>query len=177
VAENTPGRRVFGMSRPSKESAVSQALTLVAPAETAFTSRWRLTTLQRLDADLYARIQEQQDLYDSAMLKGTDDEVREQSAAMVRGWRAACQRMERPLQPDDAYLVGHDPTSFTRVVIGHHTQSAARTQYVEGQTTIFVTPDEVAALFTSMTALRTVKALFPDAEIMEVTPSKKGQDA
>ena len=171
VAGIAPCRRAFSMSRPVKESVVASALSLVAPAQTAFTSRWRLTTLQRLDAELYARLIEQQDLYDQAMLMGSDDDVREQSQAMVRGWRAACSRMERPIQPDDAYLLGHDPNSFTRVVIGHHTQSIARTQYIEGQTTIFVTPDEVAALFASMTALRTVKALFPDSEIVEVRPS------
>lgn len=159
------------MTRPAKESVVGTALALVAPAEQAFTSRWRLSTLQRIDPELHALLIEQQDLYDGAMLMGTDADVAEQSQAMVRGWRAACAAMEKPLQADDAYLVGSNLDSFTTVVIGHCKGSAARHQVKDGQTVIFVTPDEVAAMFAGMTALRSVKQLFPDAEVINVTPT------
>lgn len=156
------------MTRAAKETVVSQALSLVGPAERSFSSRWRLSTLQRVDPDLHARIVEQRDLYDAAMLMGSDEDVKVQSEAMVRGWRAACQRMEQPLQPDDAYLVGTNLDTFTRVVIGHHKGSAARQQVQDGHTVIFITPDEVAAMFGAMTALKTVKELFPDSEILNV---------
>lgn len=152
-----------------KPDAISAALALVAPAEQAFTSRWRLSTLARVDPGLHQLLQEQRDLYDSALLKGSDTDVREQSQAMVRGWRAACQRMEAPLMEDDAYLVGSNLDTFTTVIIGHHKGSAGRQQVKDGHTVIFVTPDEVASLFAGMTALRQVKALFPDAEIMGLT--------
>jgi hypothetical protein len=146
----------------------SQALALVAPAETAFTSRWRLSTLERLDPELHARLEEQRGLYDYALIAGSDDEVRVQSEAMVRGWRAACARMEKPLQPDDAYFVGTNLDTFTRVVIGYHKQSMSRVQYIDGAECFFLTPDEVASLFAALKALRSVKEMFPDAELLSV---------
>lgn len=153
-----------------KSSTVANALALVGPAESAFTSRWRLSTLARVNEELHRLLNEQRELYDTALLMGTDAEVKEQSEAMVRGWRAACAALEQPLQDDDAYMTGTDLNTFTTVVIGDHRQSAARHQVKDGYSVVFVTPDEVAALFGSFTTLRTVKDLFPDAEI--ITPTR-----
>ncbi|EQB03903.1 hypothetical protein [Sphingobium sp. HDIP04] len=151
-----------------RASAVAQALSLVSPAEQAFKSRWRFSTLERIDADLAQAVNEQQALYDSALLKGSDADVRIQSEAMVRGWRAACQRMENPLQPDDAYFVGFDVVTGTKVCIADHKGCQARAQQVEGQQVIFVTPDEVARLMGGVSAITKIKGAFPDAEIMNL---------
>lgn len=147
-------------------SAVSKALALVAPAENAFKSRWRFSTLEKLDPELAQAVREQDALYDSAMLKGSDEDVRLQSEAMVRGWRAACQRMEHPLQQDDAYFIGFDVKTGTKVCIADHKGCAARAQQVEGQQVVYVSPDEVARLMGGVSAITNVKGLFPDAEIM-----------
>ena len=147
-----------------KASVTAKALSLVTPAEMAFKSRWRMSTLERVDPDLAQALREQQALYDSAMLKGTDDDVRVQSEAMVRGWRAACQKMEHPLQEDDAYFIGFDTFTGTKVCIADHKACAARAQQVHGQKVLLVTPDEVAKLMGGMTALTQVKGAFPDAE-------------
>lgn len=151
-------------------AAISECLAMVAPAEAAFRSRWRMSTLERLDRDLHDRVEEQRALYDSAILKGSETEARMQAEAMVRGWRAACQRMEHPLQPDDAYFVGLDLKTGTKVVIAECKQSAARAQQVEGERCVFLTPHEVAAMLGGLEVLKQSKTLFPDAEIVEVYP-------
>jgi hypothetical protein len=147
-------------------SVVAQALALVTPAERAFKSRWRVSTLERIDSDLAQAVNEQQALYDSALLKGSDADVRLQSEAMVRGWRAACQRMEHPLQEDDAYFIGFDTQTGAKVCIADHKACAARAQQIHGEKVMLVTPDEVAKLMGGMTALTQIKGAFPDAEFM-----------
>lgn len=155
-------------SRPDNR-VVSDCLAMTAPAETAFRSRWRLGTLLRIDAELHQALVEQIDLYNAALVTGTDAEAREHAAAMVRGWRAACAALEAPLQPDDAYFVGFDPNTGTRVVIAEQQTSAARVQSVAGERVVMVTPDEVARLIAGMTVIAEAKQFFPDAEIMGVT--------
>ncbi len=159
----------------TKPSIVSEAMALVAPAESAFTSRWRLSTLARLDPELAKRLEEQRMLYDHSLVAGTDADTKEQAGAMVRGWRAAVARMEAPLINDDAYFVGMDVTTHTCVVIGHAKQSVARAQMLAkgdmaGRPCIFMTPDEIARLIGGFEALKATKALFPDAEVVELFP-------
>ncbi len=162
------------MSPAQKDAAlVADCLALVAPAEAAFRSRWRLGTLQRIDPDLHQLLLEQIDLYDVALLTVSDHrEVRKQSEAMVRGWRAACARLEAPLQPDDAYLVGYDPHKGLRVVISDQAASVARVQNSKpGERVMIVTPDEVARMMTAWSIVADTKALFPNAEVVSVTPA------
>lgn len=147
---------------------VSECLALVAPAETAYRSRWRLGTLARLDAGLYGLLVEQIDLFNAALVTGTVSEVREHAAAMVRGWRAACARLEAPLVPDDAYLMGFDANTGTRVVVSEQLGSIGRIQRVAGDRVMMVTPDEVARMVAGMAVIAEAKQFFPDAEIMEV---------
>lgn len=149
-----------------KPSVVAECLALVAPAESAFRSRWRTSTLKRLDPELYQLLAEQIDLYETSLITGSDEDTRDQAAAMVRGWRAACARMEAPLEDDDAYFTGYDESTLTKVVIGPFMASVARVQFVKGERLILVTPDEVARLVGGMGALLEVKAIFPDAEIL-----------
>lgn len=147
----------------------SKALALTNPAETAFRSRWRLGTLLRVDPELHGLLVEQIDLYNTALITGTDRELEEQAAAMVRGWRAACGALEAPLVADDAYLVGFDPNTGTRVVVSDQIGSMARIQAVNGERVVMVTPDEVARMVAGMTIIAEAKRLFPDAEVMSVT--------
>lgn len=145
---------------------VAELMAMVAPAETAFRSRWRLGTLARLDPELHDRLCEQIGLYDQSLVTGTDAEAREQAQAMIRGWRAACAALERPLQPDDAYLTGWDANTNTIVVIADCSASGARAQVAAGQKILCVTPDEVARLVAGMNIIAGAKSLFPDAEVI-----------
>lgn len=145
---------------------VSECVALVAPAENAFRSRWRLSTLKKVDADLCDRLVEQIGLYNQAMVTGTVTDAREQAQAMVRGWQAACAALESPLLPDDAYQVGYDYESGTRVVVADHQGSVARVQAVKGERVVMVTPDEVARIVGGLGIIAEAKSFFPDAEII-----------
>ena len=154
---------------------VGQALATAGPAETAFRSRWRLGTLKRINANLHGLLLEQIDLFNTALVTGSDSEVRLQTEAMVRGWRAACAALEAPLQADDAYLVGFDPNTGTRVVVAEQMASVARVQSVAGERVVLVTPDEVARMVAGMAIVAEAKRLFPDAEIMQIAPDPRLQ--
>lgn len=148
---------------------VAECLALVAPAETAYRSRWRLGTLKRLDPELHGLLVEQIDLFNMSLVTGTAQEARDHAAAMVRGWRAACGALEAPLQADDAYLVGFDHNTGTRVVVAEQLSSVARVQGGPGERVILVTPDEVARMVAGMAVIAEAKRLFPDAEVMSVS--------
>lgn len=145
---------------------VTQCMEMVAPAETAYRSRWRLSTLKRVDADLHQALTEQIDLYNTALVTGSYAEARLQADAMVRGWRAACAKLESPALPDDAYQTGFDYNTGTRVVIAEQQASIARVQRVAGERVVMVTPDEVARMVAGMGIFAEVKTLFPNAEIL-----------
>lgn len=154
-----------------RHDVVAACLAMVGPAETAFRSRWRLSTLLRVNADLHAAINEQIDLYNTALVTGTDAEARLQSEAMVRGWRAACAALESPLLADDAYLTGYDINTNTRVVIAEQQGSLGRVQRLNGDKVMIVTPDEVARMMAGMAVITEAKGFFPDAEIISFGPA------
>jgi hypothetical protein len=158
------------------ETLVADLMQMVGKAETAFRSRWRLATLARLDPELHNLLCEQIDLYDRALVTGTDAEAREQAEAMVRGWRAAVSALESPLQPDDAYLTGWDSDTNTVVVIAQCSGSGARAQIAKGQRIVCVTPDEVAKLVAGINIIAQAKSLFPDAEVVRFVPSASEQE-
>lgn len=151
------------MIAQASPAVVAECLAMVAPAEAAFHSRWRLTTLERVDPELHQLLHEQIDLYSTALIAASADELREQSGAMVRGWRAACGVMEA--QPHDAYLVGLDWATKTRVVISDQKQSMAHVSGHEECRVVAVSPDEVAKLIGSLGIVALTKEHFPDAEL------------
>jgi hypothetical protein len=158
-----------------KPTLVAECLAMVAPAETAFRSRWRLSTLKRVNPDLHQMLCEQIDLYDDALLRGSDADLKAQAEAMVRGWRAACSALEAPLQADDAYFVGQDWESGTRVVISDCRQSVGRVQAIKDQAgnpgkVIMITPDEVARMVAGLNMIAAAKSVFPDAEVISIYP-------
>lgn len=166
------------MSRHSipTESLVAELMAMVGQAETAFRSRWRLATLQRLDPELHQLLLEQMSLYDRALVTGTDEDAREQANAMVRGWRAAVKALESPLQTDDAYLTGWDPNTDTIVVIAECSGSGARAQVTKGRKIVVVTPDEVAKIVAGLNIVVQAKSLFPDAEVVRFAPCASAEE-
>lgn len=144
---------------------VADCLAMVAPAEAAFHSRWRMSSLKRVDAELHEMLTDQQELYGSACVMGTDEEARLQSEAMVRGWVAACTRMETEQAPEDAYLMGMDDVSGIQVVIAEHKGSRDALAKRYGEPLILITPNEVAVMLGAQALLRETKKYFADAEI------------
>lgn len=131
-----------------------------------YESRWTLRALLRTDHNLHELIQEQLSLFHEACLLGEDAEIVEQGEAMCRGWMAAVRRMEQSGEPDDAYLLGQH--GGTVVAIGAQRAASARVRELHGDRVVWLTPDEVAAMFAGIQDVGKVKALWPDAEIVEV---------
>ena len=149
---------------------VAECMAMVGQSEAAFRSRWRMSTLERVDKELHDLLCEQVDLYSTELISGTTNDLREQSAAMVRGWSAAVRCMEGSGDPDDAYLTGLDWETKTRVVISNSKQSIEHVKAEDGVRLVAVSPDEVAKLFGSLGIVSLTKQHFPDAELIEIRP-------
>lgn len=156
----------------SDQAVVSEALALVSPAAGAFEGRWTMSALKRIDADLHEALVDQQRMFNAAIVTGSKHDVREHAEAMVRGYAAAVRCMEASGADDDAYMVGLDARTGTRVAIGQTKHSIGRVQRVHGEQCVFMTPDEVAKLVAGSQMLASIKSVFPDAEVVDVFPNE-----
>lgn len=143
----------------------------VARAAEAFDRRWTMRALQRVDKDLAERFMAQRDDYDRALVTGSGAEAEEQAGGLIRGYAAITRRMEASGEADDAYLLGQAGNGL-KVAIGHSKASIGRVQELHGERVVWMTPDEVAALMAGMGELAKVKALLPDAEIVNLYPAE-----
>src|SRR6187402_1522734 len=140
----------------SVSDSVSLWLQRISEAAQAFEMRWTMLTLQRVDADLAARLADQRNLWVEAVIRGARIDVDRQGAAMVRGYVAAAAALEAADVPDEAYQVGRDPRSGIVVAIGAQKAAGERAREAYGDKVIHITPDEIAALFGQIEALRTI---------------------
>jgi hypothetical protein len=136
-------------------------------AAAAFESRWTRRALRRVDPELERLLGEQWQLFSDALGEGMDQWIVIQGEAMVRGWHAAIARMVA--EPADAWLMGEDQASGMRVAISDQRASEATVRERYGDGVIFLTPDEVAAMATTLQRVGVVKALWPGAEVLRVT--------
>jgi hypothetical protein len=140
-------------------------------AAALFERRWTMRALRRIDPDIAQRIVEQRDLLNRALVVGDAAEVETHGAAMCRGWAAAIRVMEAAGEADDSYQVGFDPKTGTRVAIGQNLAGVDRVAEMHGDRVVFLTPDEVASLFSSVEgfkAIAAVKRRFPGAEVVDI---------
>ena len=89
--------------------------------------------------------------------------------AAARGYAEAAQALQDAGEADDAYMIGEDPRTGFRVIIGQ--QRAAARRELNGKAVIWITPDEVAAVLANLEAFKpiaAVKTFFPGAEILYV---------
>lgn len=145
-------------------------LAAISQAAQAFEARWTMLALRRVDADLATRLHEQRNLFVEAYVTGEIADVDVHGAAMCRGYVVAIAAMESVGVPDDAYQLGQCPKTGTLVAIGDQKAAVNRVREVYGDGVIFISPDEVASLFASVEALKSVgvvKQRFPGAEIVE----------
>jgi hypothetical protein len=143
----------------------------VSKAAANYERRWTWAALKRVDPDIATRLFAQRDLFGRAAVTGTGDEVEVHAAALCRGYAAAVKALEAADEPDDAYLLGRDPRSGFTVAVGHQKAAADRVAELHGQSVVWVSPDEVAALFAQLRgedALWTVKRAFPGAEVIDI---------
>lgn len=141
----------------------------VSRAASGFESRWTWLALRRVDDDLGRRLFEQRGLFDEACVVGDASEIEEQGAALCRGYVAAIQRLVASDAPDDAYQLGSDPLTGMKVAIGVQQAARDRVRELHGSEVIWITPDEVAVLMSSVEsfkALKAVKQVFPGCEVI-----------
>lgn len=141
----------------------------VSKAAACFEARWTDLSLRRVDSGLAQRLFEQRGLFDEACVIGAVDDIETQGAAMCRGYAAAVKAMEQAGEGDDAYMLGSDPTTGLKVAVGLSKASVGRVTELHGQDVVWVTPDEVAALMSSVEAFRfahAVKQRWPAAEMV-----------
>mgnify|MGYP001400296296 CR=1 FL=1 len=149
---------------------VSDAMIEVANAAAAYERRWTVAALKALDPELHARFVGQQDDWHAALVTGSDADVREQTAAMCRGWAAITKRMEG--QPDDAYMLGICPRTGLRVAITTQKAVCGRLQELGGEPVLLVHPDEVAVMLAAQQAIASIKSVYPGAEVIELRPAE-----
>lgn len=140
----------------------------VTEAATMFERRWTWAHLGRVNLELATRLAEQRMLFDHATLTGTVGDIEMQGAATVRGWLAAIKFMDAADEEDSAYMIGRDPGTGLTVAIGEQKAAADRVVELHGGEAIHITPDEVATMFASVEAFKTIGAIkqrFPGAEI------------
>jgi len=148
---------------------VEQMMQKIGEHASRYESRWTLTALRRVDPDLHEAVEDQRGMFHQAVLTGEDDEaIKEQGEAMCRGWQAAIAKMEQSSAPEDAIMLGQDFKTGTIVAIGNQKAAMGRVIELHGTNAVFLTPDEVAAMFAGLQGVAQVKALWPGAEITRV---------
>ena len=132
-----------------------------------------MAALRRVDPTLAARLLEQVALFDKATITGSDDDVAKHGAATVRGWGACVRAMEAAGTEDAAYVLGWDAATGFRVAIGDQRAAAGRVAEIHGQSVVWISPDEVAAVLASVEsfkAIAAIKRFFPGAEMIDRQP-------
>ena len=142
------------------------AMHAVMMAAEPFESRWTMNALKALDPDLHEAMTDQLEMYSEALVTADRvSEVRRQAEATIRGYQACIKALTEAAVPDDAYTLGVDPKTGTKVAIGRNKKAISRVQEVEGSNVIWINPDEVAALVAAMDSVALVKSMWPGAEI------------
>lgn len=159
----------------AEQQAARRWLAETSKAASMIERRWTKAALKRVDPDLAQRLKEQRDLFDKALVTGSAEEIEAHGGAMCRGYAVALKTLEASGEPDDSYMLGSDPRTGYRVAIGHMKAAADRVAEVHGQSVVWISPDEVAALMAGMEGfkqLAAVKQLFPGAEVIDVRPGE-----
>lgn len=175
VPRGWSGGRVVPMS----DARLNQIMRDVSDAAALFESRWTFRALRRVDGELHDLLVEQQALYHEALVTADMRELEVQAAAMIRGWKAVTARMESAGVEDDAYWLGLDSRTGTKVAIGNARQAVARVREMHGEQVIWITPDEVAAMVAGLEnikAVEAVKRMWPTAEVIRLYPGEPAQE-
>jgi hypothetical protein len=147
----------------------------VSQAAQAFEARWTAASLRRLDPDLAEALHDQVNLFGEACVTGTAQEIEIHGEATVRGYGQVVEAMQNAQIEDDAYQLGIDMISGTKVAIGTQKAAAQRVRKIHGNDVIWLTPDEVARMLAGVESFKTigaVKKFFPGAEIIDRYPEE-----
>jgi hypothetical protein len=162
-----------------EQAAIRQWQGAVAEAALPFESRWTFASLKRTDRDIHRRLFKQRGLFDQALVTGTAEEIEIHGAALCRGYAIAIQTLERAAESDDAYMLGQDTRTGFRVAIGQQKVAAQRVRELHGEKTVFVTPDEVAAILVGLAGFERIAAIknkWPGAEVTDAYPGEPAKE-
>lgn len=152
----------------------------VAKVAEAFERRWTMRALRRVNPDLHQRLQEQIDLFHQVKFLNEAPDIEAHGAATCRGWQAAVEALEKAGEPDDAYVLGFDPSTGTRVAVGEKICAAKRVAEIHGEKHVWITPDEVASMFAALQGVEAISAIkreFPGAEMVSIYPANPPAEA
>ena len=159
----------------SDSKLISEWMRRVSEAAQSFESRWTMKALKRVNAELHQLMSEQLDLYHKALVTGSPANIDYHASAAIRGYRAIHEAMAKSGEPDDAYMLGFDARTGTRIAIGDQKACVYRVRQVHGKDVVWITPDECAALFAQVEGFKSIAAIknmFPGAEIVDVHPGE-----
>lgn len=147
---------------------IEEAMKRTSEAAEAFEGRWTMRALKRIDAEIGQALQDQIDLFNQALVTGAMSQVKLQGEALIRGYVACAKIMSESGEPDDAYMIGQDMATGTKVAVGFNRSCINRVRELHGERVVWVTPDEVASMFAGMQTVAKVKQLWPGAEIERI---------
>lgn len=159
----------------ANEKYIADWMKRVSEVALGFESRWTMRALKRVNAGLHEAMTEQLTLYYAALVTGERSEVDEHAAATIRGYRAITEALTKSGEPDDAYMIGFDGRSGTRIAIGDQKACVYRVRQIHGKDVVWLMPDECAALFAQVEGFKFIAAVknhFPGAEIIERFPDE-----
>jgi hypothetical protein len=152
----------------------------VSQAALIFEARWTQASLRRLDPDLAEALHDQVNLFTKECVMGLANDIRTHGEATVRGYAKAVEAMQNAHIEDDAYMLGTDLITGTKVAIGTQKAAVPRVREIHGNNVIWLTPDEVARMLAgleSFKAIGAVKKLFPGAEVIDRYPEEGNGEA
>lgn len=166
------------------QRAAAQWRRTVRVAARNFEARWTLATLRRVDEALWQKLILQRDIFNEKCFAGENVDIEEHGAALVRGYAVAvavCETAEVDGGPvsDDAYLIGYDVATQTKIAIGWQRAAQDRVRELYGPDVVWLTPDDVARMLAGNKAFRTMQAvnrLWPGAELLDNRDGDDGSD-
>jgi hypothetical protein len=161
------GRRLFMRD----VTALEKWMPLVSEAALLFERRWTMLALRRVNPELATLLFEQQQLFNQECVTGQPADIALHGESLCRGYAAVVRMMEAAGKngeavEDDAYMLGSDPVSGLKVALDSSRRRAGRVVEIHGAKTIWVTPDEVAAITGSapFRAIAAAERSFPGIE-------------
>jgi len=133
-------------------------------AKARFEADWSMMSLKAFDEGIYQRLREQQSLFDTACVTGTEEEIEIHGSAMLRGWAQCTELMNDTAAASAPRLCGVGGLDEgTSVLISH--RRPPPDEVAAG--TIWLSPDEVAYLINlpELRQVLAVKLQFPTADI------------
>jgi hypothetical protein len=132
------------------DQTLSELCREITEAALSYERRWTNSALQRVEPEIARKLDSQRARWAKASVTGDEDEILLQGRALCRGYRKAVEVMEAANEPEDSFVLGRDPRTGFTVAIGHQKAAADRVVELHGDSVVFVSPDEVAAILAGL---------------------------